>query len=66
MTQQEHETSSLTRPQLIDAIFALLDVKKEQVLHSTELQDYAMFTGLFSIPPLFFSSVLACIGILWY
>eukprot|EP00438_Fugacium_kawagutii_P021044 Skav222600 [mRNA] locus=scaffold5038:1663:2559:+ [translate_table: standard] len=42
---QEDEASNLDRSQLIDAIFTLLDVKKDNVLHSTELQDYAMFTG---------------------
>eukprot|EP00434_Breviolum_minutum_P022838 symbB.v1.2.020151.t1/scaffold1642.1/size107908/10 len=45
VVQLQDETSGFNRPELIDAVFRLLDVKKENILRSTELQDFAMFTG---------------------
>eukprot|EP00434_Breviolum_minutum_P022840 symbB.v1.2.020152.t1/scaffold1642.1/size107908/11 len=42
---QEDETSGFDRPELIDAVFRLLDVKRENALHSSEVQEFAMFTG---------------------
>ncbi|CAK9003155.1 unnamed protein product [Durusdinium trenchii] len=42
---QEDETMELDRMELIDSIFNLLDVKKENVLRSAELLEFALFSG---------------------
>ncbi|CAK8992285.1 Uncharacterized protein SCF082_LOCUS3046 [Durusdinium trenchii] len=44
-SEEEDETMELDRMELIDSIFNLLDVKKENVLRSAELLEFALFSG---------------------